>query len=252
MPQFAPVREWALSPSQVDLRGPRTSKPASVMSLAARPQNVTFDLARSALIVVDMQNDFCSAGGWLDSVGADVTLAAAAIEPLNQITPLLRDHGVPIIWLNWGNRPDQLNLPPGVKHVYDPAGAGTGIGASVSSSGAVLTEGSWGAALVTGLCVKDVDIRVSKFRMSGFFDTSLDSILRQLQVDTLMFAGVNADQCVLATLTDAACLGYDTIFLEQASCTTSPAFCLEATLYNVRQCFGFTATADDLISSLIS
>lgn len=244
------TRRWAVSESHVDLRGPLPVRSGSALSVAAQPQDITVDLDRTALVVVDMQNDFCSVGGWLHSIGVDVAAAAAAIAPINEVTPLLRDRGVPVIWLNWGNRPDQANLPPNVRHVYDPRGGGGGIGAAVSASEAVLTEGSWGAAIVTELTLGSQDVFVSKYRMSGFFDTPLDSILRQLRVDTVLFAGVNADQCVLATLTDAACLGYDTVFLEQASTTTSPGFCLDATLYNVRQCFGFTATARDLVSAL--
>jgi nicotinamidase-related amidase len=122
----------------------------------------------------------------------------------------------------------------------------------VGRSEAVLTRGSWGASIVNGLEPAPSDLHVDKFRMSGFFDTPLDSILRQLQVDTVLFAGVNADQCVLATLTDAACLGYDVIMVEGASATTSPAFCLDATLYNVRQCFGFTTTPDHLVGALVA
>ena len=69
--------------------------------------------------------------------------------------------------------------------------------------------------------------------MSGFFDTELDSVLRNLDVTTLLFGGVNVDQCVLATLMDAACLGYDVVLLDDCSATTSPAFCHQATVYNV-------------------
>ena len=155
-----------------------------------------------------------------------------------------------MIWLNWGNRPDRANLPPNVGHVYDPAGHGGGIGDSAGASPAVLTAGSWGAAIVDGLTVEAGDIRIDKYRMSGFFDTALDSVLRQLRVDTVLFAGVNADQCVLATLTDAACLGYDVVFLEGASTTTSPAYCYDATVYNVRQCFGFTTTPEHLLDAV--
>ena len=86
--------------------------------------------------------------------------------------------------------------------------------------------------------------------MSGFWDTPLDSILRNLGVTTLLFAGVNVDQCVLCTLQDANFLGYDCILLEDCSATTSPSFCTEATLYNVRQCFGFTASSAGLMAGL--
>jgi nicotinamidase-related amidase len=88
--------------------------------------------------------------------------------------------------------------------------------------------------------------------MSGFYDTELDSVLRNLRADTLLLAGVNADQCVLATLMDAANLGYDVIMLEDAVATTSPTYCMDATLYNVRQCFGFTLTAEDLTTAAAS
>jgi nicotinamidase-related amidase len=69
-------------------------------------------------------------------------------------------------------------------------------------------------------------------------------------VDSLLFAGVNADQCVLHTLADANALGYDTILLADATGTTSPAFCMEATLYNVRQVFGFTTTTAAIMRAI--
>ena len=65
-----------------------------------------------------------------------------------------------------------------------------------------------------------------------------------------VFAGVNSDQCVYATLIDAACLGYDVIMLTDASATTSPSYCHDATIYNIRQCFGFTALTPDLLDAL--
>jgi nicotinamidase-related amidase len=88
------------------------------------------------------------------------------------------------------------------------------------------------------------------YRMSGFFDTPLESVLRNLRADTLLFAGVNADQCVLATLTDAACLGYDAVMLEDAVGTTSPEFGMQATVYNVRQCFGFTTLTASILTAI--
>ena len=77
------------------------------------------------------------------------------------------------------------------------------------------------------------DIHVSKHRISGFWDTPLDAILKNLDVTTLFFAGVNADHCVLGTLMDANFHGYDTVMLEDCVATTSPDFCMQATLHNV-------------------
>ncbi len=235
--------------SMVDLRRALpTSRPVQVPAL---PQRLTLDLARTAVLVVDLQNDFCHPDGWLAGIGVDVSGGAAAVAAVAGLLPRLRAAAVPVVWVGWGNRPDQANLPPGVRHVYDPHGRGLGIGSGHSPAGApVLEAGSWGAALVDGLEPAPEDLLVDKYRMSGFVDTALDSILRQLRVDTLLLAGVNTDQCVYATLVDAANLGYDTVLLEEACATTSPDFCTEATLYNVRQCFGFTASVGDLESAL--
>ena len=125
--------------------------------------------------------------------------------------------------------------------MYDPAGRGTGLGDALARTGsAVLQAGSWSARIVDELAPPDGDIHVAKHRMSGFWDTPLDSILRNLRLETLLFGGVNLDQCVLHTLADANFLGYDTILVEDCAATTNPDFCREATLLNIRQIFGFT------------
>ena len=230
--------QWQVSADRVDLvRRPLDPRP---LALAAEPQQVTLDLARTALLVIDMQNDFCHPAGWLAHIGVDVAPARVPIAPLVRLLPALRSAGIPVVWLNWGNRPDRLNLSPALLHVYNPTGAGVGLGDPLPGSGArVLERGSWSAAIVDELKVEPSDIQVMKYRMSGFQDTELDSILRNLGVTTLMFAGVNADQCVLCTLQDANFRGYDCLLLEDCTATTSPDYCMQATLYNTRQCFGF-------------
>lgn len=243
------ANSWEADENSVDLRRPAAA--AVPLAVRALPQDLTLDLRRTAVVVVDMQNDFCHPEGWLASIGVDVSGAARAVDVLSRLLPALRASGVPVIWLNWGNRPDRANLPPNVLHVYDPAGRGVGIGSPLPPRGSrVLEKDSWGAALVDGLVPADHDIRIDKFRMSGFFDTPLDSVLRNLRIDTVLFGGVNTDQCVLATLTDAACLGYDVVLVEDAAATTSPDFCRVATVYNVRQCFGFTMLSSDLLDGL--
>jgi nicotinamidase-related amidase len=226
---------------------------ARIIDIEGKPQGVRFDLARSALVVVDMQNDFCHPDGWLASIGVDVAPARRPIEPLRRLVAPLRNAGAAMVWLNWGNRPDRLNISPSLLHVYDPEGLGKGLGAPLPSNGSpVLEAGSWAAALVDELVPAPSDVRVDKYRMSGFWDTPLDSILRNLGVNTLLFAGVNLDQCVMCTLQDANFLGYDCLLVEDCSATTSPAYCSEATLYNVAQCFGFIVSSTALISALPS
>jgi nicotinamidase-related amidase len=242
------ANSWGVSREHVDLIRPERAPRA--VTVAATPQTLTLDLAATALIVVDMQNDFCHPEGWLAHIGVDVSPARRPIAPLQTLVPHLRALGVPIVWLNWGNRPDRLNLSPSLLHVYNADGESVGLGDPLPGNGApVLEKASWAAAVVDELPILPGDVCVDKYRMSGFWDTPLDAILRNLRVDTLLFAGVNADQCVIWSLADANFLGYDCVLLEDCTATTSPAFCWDATLYNVRQCLGFTTTSDALIAA---
>ncbi|MEM7695094.1 MAG: isochorismatase family cysteine hydrolase [Pseudomonadota bacterium] len=246
-----PKNTWRVSPSAADLTRPAI--PSRPLSVPAKPKPVTLDLSRTAFIIIDMQRDFCHPEGWLAGIGVDVSAAAALVPTVGAAADAFRAAGVPVLWVNWGNRDDRANISPALRHVYDNAGEGTGLGDPIGPHGArVLTEGSWSAALMDGLTPAPGDIHVSKYRMSGFYDTPLDAILRNLRVDHLIFAGVNSDQCVLHTLADANFLGFDTLLLEDATGTTSPDFCHEATLYNVRQIFGFTLTFADLQPALES
>ena len=245
----SPANRWLVSKDVVD-----TTRPAIVprpVEISAEPQRVVIDLARTAMIVIDMQNDFCHPDGWLASIGVDVTPARRPIAPLLTVLAVLRGAGVPVIWVNWGNRPDRLNLSPSLLHVYKPTGEGVGLGDPLPRRGApVLERGSWAAAIVDELAPAPGDVQVAKYRMSGFWDTELDSILRNLGTTTLLFGGVNADQCVLCTLQDANFLGYDCVLVEDCAATTSPAFCWEATVYNVKQCFGFVTGSAALRTAL--
>jgi nicotinamidase-related amidase len=241
---------WSVSETRANLvRQPAPPRP---ITLQADGKLVTLDLARTAIVIVDMQNDFCHPDGWLGHLGVDVAPARTPIAPLQRLLPALRGQDVPVIWLNWGNRPDRLNLSPALLHVYKPSGVGVGLGDRLPGSGAkVLERGSWSAAIVDELAADPSDIHVAKYRMSGFQDTELDSILRNLGVTTLMFAGVNADQCVMCTLQDANFRGYDCLLLEDCAATTSPDYCLAATIYNVRQCFGFVVRSEAVVAELM-
>jgi len=229
-------------------RPPLAPKP---ITLATDTKTLRLDLAKAAMLVIDMQNDFCHPDGWLAHIGVDVSPARTAIAPLQGLLPLLRSLSVPVIWVNWGNRPDLLNISAGLRHVYNPTGEGVGLGDPLPANGApVLMKDSWAAAVVEELTPLPADIRVDKYRMSGFWDTPLDSILKNLGRTTLFFAGVNADQCVLATLQDANFLGYDCILVKDGTATTSPAFCWQATIYNVNQCFGFVTDAQAILKAV--
>ena len=240
---------WRASATHVDMALP--APPPRPLTIAAAPQSITVDLDRSAFIVIDMQNDFCAAGGWVDHLGADYRPDRKPIAPLQALLPALREARVPIVWVNWGNRPDLLNMPPNQLHLYKPTGVGIGLGEPLPGSGAhVLEKDSWAAAVVDELEIADGDVRVDKHRISGFWDTPLDSILKNLGCRTLFFSGVNTDQCVLHSLTDANFLGYGCVLVEDCCATTSPDFCTEATIWNVKKCFGFVTSSQAILDAL--
>src|ERR1041384_6464298 len=145
----ARYNQWRVGPKTVDLvRAPREPKPVPIR---AEPQNLVVDLARSAFVIVDMQNDFCAKGGYLDYRGVDYTLDRKPIEPIARTAPLFRDVGVPIVWLNWGVRPDLLNTSPSLMHAHTPDGSCAGLGESIPGGSPILLEGSWGARIVDEL-----------------------------------------------------------------------------------------------------
>ncbi len=245
----SPSYHWKADEQVVDMAMPLPAPRA--LRINAAPQDVVIDLQRSAIIVIDMQNDFCTQNGWVDAIGGDYRADRAPIEPLQKLLPALRAAEVPVIWVNWGNRPDLANMPPNQIHLYKPKGSGIGLGDPLPANGApVLQKDSWAAAVVDELAPLPGDICVDKYRISGFWDTPLDSILRNLGVRSILFAGVNTDQCVLHSLTDANFLGYGCILVEDCCATSSPAFCTEATIWNVKKCFGFVTDSTRLLDAL--
>jgi nicotinamidase-related amidase len=247
----APGRNaYRVSDDAVDLRRPE--RRASTAQLRALPQNLLLDRDRCALIVIDMQNDFCALDGWIGQMGIDVSPALALADPINRAAAAVRRCGASVLWVNWGVRPDRLNLSPGTQHPFNPNGRGPGLGGERRNGARtynVLEKDSWGAQIIDSLILEPTDIHVDKHRISGFWDTPLNAILTNLGVHTLFFAGVNADHCVLGTLMDANFHGYDTVLLQDCTSTTSPDFCYQATLHNVRFCFGFTTTSADLVEA---
>ncbi|MFP4009967.1 MAG: cysteine hydrolase family protein, partial [Spirulinaceae cyanobacterium] len=181
---------WQVSEDIADITRPPL--PPQIVTLTTDTKTLQLDLAKAAIIIVDMQNDFCHPDGWLAHIGVDVNPARAPISPLQKLLRGLRDRAVTVLWLNWGNRADLLNISAGLRHVYNPTGDGVGLGDRLPKNNApVLESGSWAAAIVDELIPEENDIRVDKYRMSGFWDTPLDSILKNLGKTTLFFAGVN-------------------------------------------------------------
>lgn len=242
-------RGWLVTQDHVDMsRPPRPLRP---LFLEAEPQTVTIDANKSALLIVDMQNDFCTEGGWLHSRGIDISPNRKPIEPLLRTIDACRTAEVPVVWVNWGVRKDLLNIAPSLQHAHNPHGDETTLGQPVPGTRSeVIAAGSWGAQVVDEINPGAADYQITKHRFSAFWDCETDAVLRNLGVTTLLVCGVNLDQCVMTTLEDASFLGYDVILLEDCAATTSPDYCVQSVLYNVKLLFGFVASSPTLLAAL--
>lgn len=219
--------------------------------IPAAPAPVELDIARSALLIVDMQNDFLHQEGWFPASGIDPSPLHAVIPAIATLADSARRRGMPVIWVNWGVRADRANLPDSfVTRARDAGSRPTYGDESPAGRGRILVHGEWGADVIEGLSVDATDIVVSKHRPSGFPDTELDSVLRLRDLTTLFFAGVNIDRCVLATLIDACARGYDCILVDDACATTSPPHVTDAVGHIIRLLYGVTAASSDICAVL--
>jgi nicotinamidase-related amidase len=229
----------------------RARRPAMPITVAGRPQPIRLDMNRCALVIIDMQNDFCSPGGWFEARGIDLSAYRALFPAMNRLTVAARANGMPVIWLNWGTRPDLLNMHPAARRIARPFEGDAGYRGRMSGDkGPVLESGSWGAAICPELTTAESDIVVLKHRLSGFWDNEFDSILRNLDITALLIGGVNLDRCVAATIQDASFSGYDPVLVEDAAATCSPQFCIESTLFLIERLYGFVVTSGAIISAI--
>ncbi|WP_353475027.1 cysteine hydrolase [Salipiger sp. H15] len=245
----APSTSWQVTPDHVAMTRP--ARPVRPVTLAAEPQAITVYAAKTALLIVDIQNDFCTEGGWMHSRGIDITPNRAPIGPLKRLIEAFRAEDMPVVWVNWGVRKDLLNIHPSLRHAHHPTGLETDLGQPVPGTrSAIIAKGLWGAEVVDEINPGAGDCQITKHRFSAFWDCEADAVLRNLGITTLLIGGVNMDQCVMTTLEDASFLGYDTILIEDATATTSPQYCVQAVLYNVKLLFGFVTGSQAVLDGL--
>jgi nicotinamidase-related amidase len=227
--------------------------PPRPVDISAQPKDIQFDAARTALVVVDMQNDFMHEDGWFGLRGANRAPLFRPVEPLKRLLPALRSNRIPVIWLGWGCRPDGLDLPPNVLHSGTYSGNGLNLcDPHPERDYHILVTGSWGSRVIDELPVEPSDIHVWKSRLSGFWGTDFDAVLRNLGITTILFGGVNLDRCVMSTLQDASFLGYDCILVDDCSATVHPEFATQHCHLMIKQLLGFVTTSTAIVEGLQS
>jgi ureidoacrylate peracid hydrolase len=195
----------------------------STTSINAQPAPVALDSRHTAVLVIDMQNDFGSPGGMFASAGIDIAPIEAVVSPISRVVSCARSAGLPVIYLKMEFRPDLSDLggpdsPNAIKHRL--MGVGERMTAPDGSEGRFLIKDTWNTEIVEELTPHDEDIVISKQRFSGFYGTELDTILKTLGVKNLVFTGCTTSVCVESTLRDAAFRDYRCILL--ADCTAEP------------------------------
>jgi ureidoacrylate peracid hydrolase len=223
----------------------------------ARPEPITIEPAETAVIVVDMQNDFGAAGGMFDRAGVPIAGIQAVVAPTARVLSAARQAGMPVAYLKMEFASDLSNAGPTdgpnlVKH--GPLGVGRPVVASDGRDSRVLIADTWNTEILPALAPQPGDIVVSKHRYSGFFETSLDAILRDLGVTSLVFTGCTTSVCVDATLRDAFYRDYRCLIL--SDCTAEPLGSQfprgnhEATLLTIETLFGWVSDSTVLVNAL--
>jgi len=221
------------------------------ITINTEPTTVRVDRNKMALIVIDMQNYFLHKNGSKSLRGLDTSKGLNLVKPINELISELRKKIIPIYWVNWGCRPDLQDVHYSdyrhKKYSYDERDPTTNARYFCPA------EGTWDAQIYEELDYQPTkDTWINKRRLSGFFETGLDDILHANNRKTLLFAGVNTDQCVLTTVVDACFSRFDCVLLKDCCATSSPEFCTEATYFNVKTCYGFLAESKDVITGLHS
>jgi ureidoacrylate peracid hydrolase len=194
-----------------------------LVTVDAKPEPITIDTHKAALIVIDMQNDFGSPGGMFDRAGIDISAIRQAIEPTKRAIAAARQQAIPIVYVKMGFRPDLSDAGPPdspnrTKHVR--VHAGKTVQAPDGSESRILIRGTWNTDIVSELAPLAGDVVMYKHRFSAFFETELDDILKRLKAEYLIFTGCTTSVCVESTIRDAMFRNYSCVLLED--CTAEP------------------------------
>jgi len=223
----------------------------SKISVQAEPEPIQIDLQSTATIVVDMQSAFCSQGGMFDLMGVDIKPIQQIIEPCRKVIDATRSKGCKIIYLQTGFDPDlRASGGPNSPYWYKSPALRMMREHPDSLEGKPLIFGTREADFVPELKPEKGDIVIRKQRFSGFYGTNLDQILFTYTIRYLVFIGVATNVCVESTLRDAFFLNYFPVLVADAVRQVGPNFCQEATIYNVKNYFGWVTITSQLMTAL--
>jgi ureidoacrylate peracid hydrolase len=228
-----------------------TAGTSKLVTISARPAPLQIDLARAAVIVVDMQHAFLSPGGMFAEAGYDISGAPACIANNARLLPALRAAGAKIVYLTMSYNKDYSDSGGAGSPNYHKELGLVLMQANPAKWGTYVTEGTWDEQVVEDLAPQPGDVVVRKQRYSGFAGTNLDMILKTHGIRYCFYTGVATNVCVETTLRDGFLLDYWPILVADACNNSGPEHNRLATEWNVEHAFGWLTTTEEVLQSIV-